>query len=72
VRRGVEVTTVAPDGNGVVGVEALARWTHPTRGAVRPDRFIAATLAPGRAPACLTLFRPPALADGLITLGEAA
>ena len=39
---------------------------------VRPDRFIAASLAPGRAPACLTLFRPPALAGGPITLGEAA
>jgi 3-(3-hydroxy-phenyl)propionate hydroxylase len=39
---------------------------------VRPDRFIAATLAPGRAPACLALFRPPALAGGALTLGEAA
>ncbi len=25
----------------VVGVEALARWTHPQRGPVRPDEFIA-------------------------------
>ena len=25
---------------GVVGAEALARWTSPTLGAVRPDRFI--------------------------------
>lgn len=39
---------------------------------VRPDRFIAATLAPGRAPACLTLFRPPALSGGTAVLGEAA
>ncbi|MBV8614213.1 MAG: bifunctional 3-(3-hydroxy-phenyl)propionate/3-hydroxycinnamic acid hydroxylase [Acetobacteraceae bacterium] len=39
---------------------------------VRPDRFIAASLAPGRAPACLTLFRPPALAGEPINLGEAA
>lgn len=39
---------------------------------VRPDRFIAATLAPGRPPACLALFRPPALTSGAFTLGEAA
>lgn len=26
--------------NAVVGVEALARWFHPTRGAISPDTFI--------------------------------
>jgi 3-(3-hydroxy-phenyl)propionate hydroxylase len=50
-------------------------WTRRSgaRGVlVRPDRFIAATLAPGRAPACLTLLRPPARAGGATLLGEAA
>ena len=28
------------DGLGAVGVEALLRWQHPTRGAVPPDQFI--------------------------------
>ncbi|SOC50290.1 diguanylate cyclase/phosphodiesterase [Blastococcus aggregatus] len=27
--------------DAVVGVEALARWTHPERGPIRPDEFIA-------------------------------
>jgi diguanylate cyclase (GGDEF)-like protein len=31
---------VAADGGGMVGVEALLRWTHPTRGAIRPSMFI--------------------------------
>lgn len=26
----------------IAGVEALARWTHPIRGSIRPDEFIAA------------------------------
>src|SRR3546814_13752775 len=26
--------------NKLVGVEALARWTHPTRGPIPPDEFI--------------------------------
>ncbi len=29
-------------GGGICGFEVLARWTHPERGAVPPDRFIAA------------------------------
>ncbi len=31
---------VALDGQGVVGFEALARWDHPTRGAMEPGMFI--------------------------------
>jgi len=31
---------VAADGGGIVGVEALLRWTHPTRGAIEPSAFI--------------------------------
>jgi len=31
---------VAADGGGIVGVEALARWNHPTRGAIAPSVFI--------------------------------
>jgi diguanylate cyclase (GGDEF)-like protein len=31
---------VAADGGGMVGVEALSRWTHPTRGTIAPSMFI--------------------------------
>jgi diguanylate cyclase (GGDEF)-like protein len=31
---------VAAEGGGVVGVEALLRWTHPSRGAIAPSIFI--------------------------------
>jgi len=31
---------VAAEGGGMVGVEALLRWTHPTRGAIAPAMFI--------------------------------
>jgi diguanylate cyclase (GGDEF)-like protein len=31
---------VAADGSGMVGVEALLRWTHPIRGAIAPSVFI--------------------------------
>ena len=31
---------VAAEGGAVVGVEALLRWTHPTRGPVSPSTFI--------------------------------
>ncbi len=31
---------VAADGGGMVGVEALLRWNHPTRGAIAPALFI--------------------------------
>ena len=31
---------VALDGRGVIGVEALARWDHATRGAMEPEVFI--------------------------------
>lgn len=33
---------VALGSGRITGVEALARWTHPIRGPVRPDEFIAA------------------------------
>ena len=31
---------VAAEGSGLVGVEALLRWTHPTRGPIGPAVFI--------------------------------
>ena len=31
---------VAADGGGIVGVEALLRWNHPSRGAIPPSVFI--------------------------------
>ena len=31
---------VAAEGGGIVGVEALLRWNHPTRGAIAPSFFI--------------------------------
>jgi diguanylate cyclase (GGDEF)-like protein len=31
---------VAAEGGGMVGVEALLRWSHPTRGAISPGMFI--------------------------------
>jgi diguanylate cyclase (GGDEF)-like protein len=31
---------VAAEGGSMVGVEALLRWTHPTRGAISPGMFI--------------------------------
>ncbi len=31
---------VAANGGAIVGVEALLRWTHPTRGAIAPSVFI--------------------------------
>jgi len=31
---------VAAEGGGIVGVEALLRWTHPTRGPIAPSMFI--------------------------------
>ncbi len=31
---------VAAAGGAIVGVEALARWTHPTRGVIAPSTFI--------------------------------
>jgi diguanylate cyclase (GGDEF)-like protein len=31
---------IATEGNKIVGLEALLRWNHPTRGAIPPGRFI--------------------------------
>jgi len=31
---------VAADGQNIVGVEALLRWTHPTRGEIPPGEFV--------------------------------
>jgi diguanylate cyclase (GGDEF)-like protein len=31
---------VTAEGNAIVGVEALLRWNHPTRGAIAPAQFI--------------------------------
>jgi diguanylate cyclase (GGDEF)-like protein len=31
---------VAAEGGGMIGVEALLRWNHPTRGAIAPSLFI--------------------------------
>jgi diguanylate cyclase (GGDEF)-like protein len=33
---------VAADGSGIIGVEALLRWSHPTRGEIPPSAFIPA------------------------------
>jgi diguanylate cyclase (GGDEF)-like protein len=33
---------VSADGSGILGVEALLRWTHPERGPIPPSRFVAA------------------------------
>jgi diguanylate cyclase (GGDEF)-like protein/PAS domain S-box-containing protein len=38
---------IALAGGAIVGVEALLRWTSPTRGPVSPDRFIPAAEASG-------------------------
>lgn len=31
---------IGPDGGGLLGVEVLARWTHPTLGSIMPEEFI--------------------------------
>jgi diguanylate cyclase (GGDEF)-like protein len=31
---------VTAEGNAIVGLEALLRWSHPTRGAIPPSRFV--------------------------------
>ena len=58
---------------------AFLAWMRRSRARgvlVRPDRFIAATLAPGDAPLCLSLFHTPAVAATPVpfpvVLGDAA
>lgn len=39
---------VSVDGGQILGMEALARWTHPERGAISPAEFLPAIEAAGR------------------------
>jgi len=56
---------VAAEGGAVVGVEALARWTHPTRGAIAPSTFIPLAEASGLMTKLGALVLKRALADAV-------
>jgi len=56
---------VAADGGGVVGVEALLRWTHPTRGAIEPSAFIPLAEQSGLMSQLGEIVLRRALADGV-------
>lgn len=49
----------------VVGVEALARWTHPSRGSVGPDRFIPLAVATGMIDSLTAYVLDRAIADAV-------
>ena len=56
---------VAADGGGVVGVEALLRWTHPTRGAIGPSVFVPLAEQSGLMSQLGEIVLRRALADGV-------
>ena len=55
---------VAAEGGGMVGVEALLRWNHPTRGAIAPSLFIPLAEQSGLMIRLGELVMRRALADG--------
>ncbi len=55
---------VAAEGGGMVGVEALLRWNHPTRGAIPPSLFIPLAEQSGLMIRLGELVMRRALADG--------
>jgi diguanylate cyclase (GGDEF)-like protein len=55
---------VAADGSGIVGVEALLRWTHPARGALPRSLFIPLAEQNGLMPRLGEFVLRQAMADG--------
>ncbi len=55
---------VAADGSGIIGVEALLRWSHPTRGEIPPSAFIPAAEQNGLMSRLGEIVLRRALADG--------